>query len=445
MTKKFVLIVLSIILAIAVICVSIVVPLKSCNNVTERDDTVYDDENETLPSTQQTFENAFKVANDNIMVALNKDLNSIKINDFYSRDSVTIDGKGHTIKEFSFSTACKNVVFKNIHVINNVSSSTIELNGIDTKFTLNSVDIQSNINFTQDNSQLNILGTVKLIGADSSSVIKAKGLTVTGEGALEMIAGTGRVGQSGGVGISVSEDLTVNMPSGTLKITGGMGGSGAFNGSEEQDRIGASGGAAVEAKSFTVKAVNNMILIGGKGGTGGIGTTGSTGSKGSDKNLVFATAQQGGTGGAGAKGGTGGKGAIPIVLGVDNKICIEEGNVTITSGAGGNGGQGGQGGQGGSGGNTDAWKATAGKGGTGGTGGTGGDGRYSTLAMSIDLFEIDEGVKLTLLDGVDGVPGTGGTGGPGGNGGIYTGNPSSWGSDGADGDWGQVGEKGGMV
>lgn len=316
MTKKFILLVVSIILAIVVICVAIIVPLKSGKgSVTETDDTVYNDESEVLPSAQQTFENAFKVANDNIMVALNEDLNSIKITDLYFRDAATIDGKGHTINVFSFSTACKNVVFKNIHIINNVSS----------------------------------------------------------------------------------------------------------------------------------KAVNNMILIGGQGGSGATGTTGSTGSKGSDKNLVFATAQQGATGGTGGAGGTGGMGAIPIVLGVDNKIRIEKGNVTITSGAGGNGGQGGQGGQGGSGGNTDAWKATAGKGGTGGTGGTGGDARYGTIAMSIELFDINEGVKLTLRDGVDGVPGTGGTGGPGGNGGIYTGNPSSWGSDGADGDWGKVGEKGGMV
>ncbi len=254
-------------------------------------------------------------------------------------------------------------------------------------------------------------------GDQKSTIDGFRNVTITGDGSLRICGNMGAEGTDGG--IAVKADRVVMDMTGTLRIQGGNGGSGAD--AEDQLFFGASGRPGEDV------APNRHGKDAESGQPGGQGPTGYTG-------------------------GNGGNGACAVVA--DQLIITERClSVTLIGGNGAVGGAGGKGGTGGSGGDGGAdncgkpccWGGNlpgdGGDGGNGGTGGTGGNGGRGAYAVSSTCHVQNDSHALRTTDGSAGNGGSGGMGGNPGSGGSG-GSSGTNGGGGTAGDPGKPGEPG---
>ncbi len=239
-------------------------------------------------------------------------------------------------------------------------------------------------------------------------------LTFTGNGSMNIIAGSGTDGQSAGAsgtdgGIAVyATTMSMNM-NGILNITGGTGGNG----------------------------------IAGKAGDKGNSYRGH-GSNDCGDRTATGDGADGGDGTDGCDGGNAGKGGFAYAI---NNLIINSGSLTATGGQSGNAGAGGAGGDGGRGQDTGGWWGTAGDGGDGGNGADGGDTFIVAVSDKTETIVINGG-DIQLIDGKEGSVGPAGTAGNAGGKGYHCEHVSScdqdftWGYNGSDGSAGEAGDPG---
>ncbi len=231
----------------------------------------------------------------------------------------------------------------------------------------------------RDNGQgtlnVEIMGSVSIIGSLGNQAIYGNDIILTGNGVLNIVGGAG---------------------------------ANATNQSEN----GSDAAAAIIAKNVTVNMIGTVNVVGGQGGAGHKGNDSTTqGSTGWKREWVWQDrAGTGGIGGTGGKGTDGGNGGDAMI----GTLYVNSGNCTFIGGKGGDGGKGGKGGKGGTGGNNTAWGGGTGNGGQGGTGGDGGNAGRGGSNSSLTYSTSSTGT-LKILSGDNGLIGLGGDGGDGGD------------------------------
>ncbi len=239
----------------------------------------------------------------------------------------------------------------------------------------------------RDNTKIKIDGDVMFSGEAKLSLIKAKNLSLSGEGSFNVIAETEnlytKTGNNGIAGISADsftlyEDSNLN-----VKVQGGDGhygkdgvdlDGGTRNGMDgENGGTGGTGGVPIVCASYYNYSDSVVHLVYGDGGHGGYGGDAAHGAHGAE----------GKSGAPGERGQDGGNGGAPGDGG-SAVVCNTKffKGVTVSAGATGpSGGIHGHGGDGGNGGNGASWRTgsaiISSDGGAGGNGGKGG-GVYPT-------------------------------------------------------------------
>ena len=244
-----------------------------------------------------------------------------------------------------------------------------------------------------------------------------------GDGEITIHGGNGKVGTSGSVGTTPSEE----------------GGNGTAGGDADN---GTRGGYGIACSRLYIWA-RKVVAYGGTGGTGGRGGNGGAGATGHSASITGdgKPGGNGANGGNGGDGGTGGDAISASSIWIEKTMSITP-SVYLYGGTGGIGGAGGNGGRGGNGGNAKGGGLLFGNGAKGGTGGNGGMGGVGGQGGSVSAHTINvqDGCLYRLEGGNGGRGGNGGNGGRGGNGGqnapcLYTTGKCGEGGNGGSGGW----------
>lgn len=344
MTKKFILTISGIIVAVIAIVLTIVLLCIGSIDYTTTEDGMLAKPNDV----NRLYEFIEKDKYDSLIL----DLSSmecasgeyIRISDLSYRTRLEIDGKGMCFDNMQISTNASEIVIKNIVVTS--TDTILLLNHSSAKIELESCYLKSTyspaIQVKAQNCDVNITGYCEIKASTSANAFEANNITLGG--------------------------------SGQVLIAGG-----------DANSYGRNGGHGLVAKRVSFVETLEVDIIGGNGYEG---ATGYDGANGRDAEFLGNKSSSGSAGGAGYKGGNGGDALICTTVQFDSST-----KVTLQ---GGNSGNGGRGGRGGDGGKPIVWGVTT----SGGVGGAGGAPGQVGRAINIELADIPENVEC--IDGIEG-------------------------------------------
>lgn len=355
MTKKFILTISEIIVAVIAIVLTIVLICIGSRDYTTTEDGVLAKPNDV----NRLYEFIEKDKYDSLILDLSSiecaSDEPIKISDLSYRTKLEIDGKGMCFDNMQINTNASEIIIKNmvvnstdtILIVNN-SSAKIELESCYFKSTYSSA-----IQLKAQNCDVRITGYCEIKAGTSANAFEANNITFGG--------------------------------SGQVLIAGG-----------DANSYGGNGGHGLVAKRVSFVETLEVDIIGGNGYEG---ATGYDGANGRDAEFLGNKSSSGSAGGAGYKGGDGGDALLCTAVQFDSST-----KVTLQ---GGDSGDGGQGGRGGDGGKPIVWGVTT----SGGAGGAGGAPGEAGSAINIELADIPENVEC--IEGIEGNHGQRGADGRG--------------------------------
>ena len=355
MTKKFILTISGIIVAVIAIVLTIVLICIGSRDYTTTEDGVLAKPNDV----NRLYEFIEKDKYDSLILDLSSmecaSDESIKISDLSYRKRLEIDGKGMCLDNMQINTNASEIVIKNIVV--NSTDTILLVNHSSAKIELESCYLKSTyspaIQIKAQNCDVSITGYCEIKADVSANAFEANNIRLAG--------------------------------SGQVLIAGG-----------DANSYGGSGGHGLVAKRVSFAETLEVDIIGGNGYEG---ATGYDGVNGRDAEFLGNKSSSGSAGGAGYKGGDGGYALICTTVQFDSST-----NVTLQ---GGDSGDGGRGGDGGDGGKPIVWGVTT----SGGAGGAGGAPGEAGSAINIELADIPENVEC--IEGIEGNHGQRGADGRG--------------------------------